>query len=501
MKNKSIKIFSSILTSIDIWFLTSITFLFSLLRIPSLIEPDWYGDEGIYQVIGMAMRSGRVLYKEIWDNKPPMLYSLYAIVNGDLFGIKMLSLIFGVAAVISFFLLAKKLLKTRLSVYLSTSVFAIVFGLPIIEGNIANAENFMLFPTILAFYFLLLSRGNKKMIYSIISGLLLSFAFLIKIVAVFDFVSILLIIFLSKFYDDSIFSFKSWNRKHTLKILQFIKDETIFIASFLLPIALASFYFLINGAMADFYRAAFSQNIGYVGYGNYFLFPMGLLVLKVILLLFSIFLILNYRKIIGFNVSFILIWLSFSLFNAMFSARPYTHYLLVALPALALFLGIFLSDKRVLKITLPIGVIIYFLITLNFGFYTKIIPYYNNYFNFTFGEKSTRNYESFFDRNTPRDYDLARFIKSKTLDDQDIFIWGDSGQIYALADKLPPGRYIVAYHITFYEDAINETKNAIDLKKPRFIIQTKESSELLKLLDQYSLKYKINNTKIYERKP
>ena len=44
------------------------------LRVPSLFEPYWYGDEGIYLTIGRAMRGGMELYKEVHDNKPPLLY-------------------------------------------------------------------------------------------------------------------------------------------------------------------------------------------------------------------------------------------------------------------------------------------------------------------------------------------------------------------------------------------------------------------------------------------
>ena len=54
--------------------------LFTLLRIPSLFEPSWYGDEGIYQVIGTGIHQGRLLYSGIWDNKPPFLFFIYSFV-------------------------------------------------------------------------------------------------------------------------------------------------------------------------------------------------------------------------------------------------------------------------------------------------------------------------------------------------------------------------------------------------------------------------------------
>ena len=52
------------------------------LRVPSLFEPYWYGDEGIYLTIGRAMRSGMELYREVHDNKPPLLYVVAAIASG-----------------------------------------------------------------------------------------------------------------------------------------------------------------------------------------------------------------------------------------------------------------------------------------------------------------------------------------------------------------------------------------------------------------------------------
>ena len=87
------KILKRLEKSKSFWFLLGISFLFFLLRLPSLIEPNWYGDEGIYQIIGKAMGSGRILYSQIWDNKPPLLYITYALFNGEQFQVRIFSLI------------------------------------------------------------------------------------------------------------------------------------------------------------------------------------------------------------------------------------------------------------------------------------------------------------------------------------------------------------------------------------------------------------------------
>lgn len=487
---------------LDSWFVISIAFIFSLLRIPSLVEPYWYGDEGIYQVIGIALRQGRILYKEIWDNKPPILYLIYGLFNGDQFSVRLFSLVFGIGSIVLFFLLSKKLFKNKLSTYIATVVYAFIFGLPLIEGNIANAENFMHLPIIGAFYLILASGQQRKYINYFIAGLLLSFAFLTKIVAIFDFAALFIIILTLRFYDG----FSNTDKKDRLicnlsirKFFVWFFEELVFVLGFIFPIFISIIYFLSKNAFSDYYKAAFSQNVGYVGYGNYFLFPMGSLVFKLILLFASVLFVVTLKKKLGYAGIVIFIWVFFSLFNALFSARPYTHYLLVLLPAISLLIGFVFDNKKILKISLPLLIVILLVLNTNFKVYKKIYSYYENYRQFVFGNKSILDYQSFFDGSTPRDYDIAQMILMKTDKNEEVFIWGDSGQIYALAGKLPPGRYIVSYHITFYKNAVDETKKVLDIVRPKYIIQTKENPEINSFLELYSLKYTLNNAKIYER--
>src|ERR1035437_1516031 len=175
----------------EIWFLIIASLIFFILRFPSLFEPNWYGDEGIYQVLGIGMKAGKLLYRDVFDNKPPLLYLLYSLVNSDQFMIRLLSLIFGLLSVIVFFYLCKKLFTNIKTSFIATTIFAILFGLPLIEGNIANAENFMLLLNISAGYLILKSVDSQiqnakyKILFS--AGLILGLSFLIKIVAVFDF--------------------------------------------------------------------------------------------------------------------------------------------------------------------------------------------------------------------------------------------------------------------------------------------------------------------------
>ncbi|MEX2012864.1 MAG: hypothetical protein WD967_00500 [Candidatus Levyibacteriota bacterium] len=479
------KLISKAENSASFWFLIGCSFIFFLLRLPSLCEPYWYGDEGIYQVLGHAIRNDRLLYAEIWDNKPPLLYMIYGLFNSDQFTVRLASLVSGMASVVAFHMLAKELFQNKGKIaFWTTGIFAVLFGLPLIEGNIANAENFMLLPVILAG--LILVKSSK---YRLLAGLLISLAFLTKIVAIFDFAAFFLfLIFVNTPSSLTIKGLKAEVRK----ILPFL-------IGFFSPIILVSLFFLFKGAFYDFLQASLLHMVGYVGHGNKFIIPQGLLIIKLVtLFIFTSFLFIKRAKLSPAFL-FISIWFVFSMFNAFFAGRSYTHYLLVLLPSFSLLIGLIMASNLYRKFTIPLLVISFLLILNNFGFYGKTIFYYQNFVSFVTGNKSVASYRGFFDRNTPRDYQLVQFIKMNTNDKDNIFIWGNNAQVYALTNKLPPGRYAVAYHITGYKDGIENTQRGIDNKKPKYVITMPNVSPIPIPLFNYRETNAIGNIRIYER--
>ncbi len=499
------KILKKLEKSKPFWFLLGICILFFLLRLPSLIEPNWYGDEGIYQVIGKAIINNRILYTQIWDNKPPLLYITYALFNGEQFQVRIFSLISGLIAVIAFFFLSKLLFKNLKSSIISTAFFAFLFATPIMEGNIANAENFMLLPIIIAGLLIYsFSQSNKYQIlnskYSIliIAGFILGIAFLFKIVAIFDFAAFLiflLIVNLPEIFSLTLSKIKSIYPPLTKLFIPFI-------FGFITPLAISALYFISQNAFSEFARAAFSSNVGYVGYGNKLLIPQGLLIFKLLLLISSVVLIFFKRKNLTKPMIFILLWFVFSLFNAFFSGRPYMHYTLVSLPSLCLLIGLLFDSKKS-----AIRTIIFIILILAIGFLNRTfkfninrtIRYYDNSVSFVVGAKDVNSYQNFFDRKTPRDYEIAQYIKTRTNSSDNVFIWGDSAQIYALSNKLPPGKYTVAYHITQYENALYETERALRKSNPKYVVILTESRSFPFSLPGYDNKMFFQDGIIYER--
>jgi 4-amino-4-deoxy-L-arabinose transferase-like glycosyltransferase len=455
-------------------------FLFFLLRLPSLFEPLWYGDEGIYQVIGTSLNHGKLLYKEIFDNKPPLLYWLYSLLHSDQFSVRLASLIFGVLSVIVFFLLSKKLFKNaknNVPAYLTTFIFTLLFGLPAFEGNIANAENFMLLPIITS---ALLIISQRKLF---AAGLLLGVAFLFKIVAIFDLSAFLVFCFILNF--------------DTLK-----KEKLIpIIIGFLIPLFSVSLFFIFNGTFIEFVKATLLSNISYVGYGNKIGSLPILLFVKLIILGSFILYIFRKRKKINQTSLFVLIWFAFSLFNSYFSQRPYTHYLLVLAPSLCLMIGIILFDKKYKKLIAVIFLIILLIVSKSFGApkFEKNMNYYQNFISYITYRKTMDSYQGFFDHNTPFDYEIARFIKPKLAKNDTVFIWGNNAQLYEILGVTAPAKYVVAYHIQNYKDGRTNTQAALETTKPKYVVIMPNENPILFALTNYSIKININNASIYER--
>lgn len=477
----------------EFWFLVILSFIFFLFRLPSLFEPYWYGDEGIYQAIGVTLRNGGTIYQDAFDNKPPLLFVIYNLLNGEQYLLRLASLVFGTASVWTFFLLVKKLFSENRSgkiTYTVTAIFAILFGLPIIEGNIANSENFMLLPIIMSALLILYSLSEKtedrRNVLLLSSGVILSLAFLTKIVAIFDMLAFLSFL--------TIFHLKKSGGLEIRKIY-------FFLVGFILPVFITSIYFLLTANFKNFMDASLFSNISYVGLGNSLLIPQGLLFVKAGVLGLFLYIIFRKRKELDSASLFVLVWFIFSLFNSFFSQRPYIHYLLVFLPSFCLFIGLLLWNKK-LRRTLSVAFIFTLVIVLsNFPLHYeyKTVGYYNNFLDFVGGKKPINDYVRFFDKRAVTDYKIASFINSNTTDADSIYLWGNNAQVYKMTNKIPPHRYTVLYHVTSYSDGPSLVTDSLTSKKPKFIVIMQDKELLPFSLFNYRERIKIDNALIYER--
>lgn len=468
-------------------FLFELLLLVFFLRIPSLFEPYSYGDEAIYLTLGQGLRQGLVWYRDIHDNKPPLLYLLAAI-SGSLFWFRFILLTWSLTTIYVFSKLALVLFPKREKIARwATLVFAVLTSLPLLEGNIANAEIFMILPTILAVFLLFREEKPKPMIY-FLAGVLFSLAALFKIPAAFDFAAV--------------FVFLVFFRRPKYLILH----TSYFILGFILPVSLSFLYYWSQGTISQYFTAAFTQNLPYLSSwqgGGKSSFGLNFGVMNRGLLLFlATIIIWFYRKKLGETTSLIFIWFLFALFGATLSGRPYPHYLIQILPPTGLLLiTLFLAKGPLKLITLGLfglifGAVFYF----HFWSYPNF-SYYKNFLSFAIGQKTREEYFRSFGNKTPQTYKLAEFLQNHTKPGEKVFIWGEGSLVYALSRRLPPGKYTTSYHIVDF-NGYNETINLLEKDPPRFIIDLHEEDrpfpELFRLINERYLLFKtIGKAEIY----
>lgn len=448
----------------------------TLLRLPSLHEPYWYGDEGIYLVMGQALKHGLVWYRDIHDNKPPMLYLVATLFNSVMW-FRLATLLANLLNIVVIWKLAEKLLKKNFLIILATSLFILATCLPFMEGLIANAEIFMILPVSAA---VLLTLNAKSAKHYFFAGLLFSTGFLFKVPAAFDLVGIG---FWLLFFGGLQFKKQGWFGKLFWMAV-----------GFLLPVATTIAYYFTLGAGWQYLDAAFFANIGYLaswrtgtqtssGVSS----QSGLLVRGLILLATTgtVWALTRKEKA---DKKLLPVWFIFALFGALLSERPYPHYLIQILPPAALLLPMFFAkQKKTFLATLVglsvlgIGSVFYY----HFYFY-RTFDYYKNFTEYITGKETLADYRNSFDWRVDRNYQIADYIRLHSSADDRIFVWGDEPFIYALTDRLPVGRYMVAYHVIDFHGQ-EETMKAITKNPPLFIVLETSEKRGFKELIAYTL--------------
>lgn len=419
-----------------------------LLRLPSFFEPYSYADEGIYLVLGQAFRQGLVFYRDIHDNKPPLLY-LAAALAGSLTGFRVLLALVNGINVWLVWLLARQLFAHKpLAVWLATAGFTVLTGLPWLEGNIANGEIFMILPLTAAA--LLIWQGRFWP-----AGLLATAAFLFKVPAGFDLAGLLLFL---------VWKGRGWLKAWLKIILPFAAINLAVLA-----------YYYWQGAGQPYLNSALLQNLPYLfswgGGGGTAWWQIGLIqrLLAAVFLAGGIFLA---GKRIQPVTAFLGLWLVFSLYGVLLSERPYPHYWLEVAPVLALIVG-WAAVRRQGRVLLAGGLVLAALAWIKLAFWSyPVLPYYRNFFTWASGHKSRVEFERFWGQRVIDDRLTAAYIRTRTDRGEPIYVWGTEPGIYYLSGRLPVGRYTVSYHVADF-NGYEETMAALALTPPRLIVRLK----------------------------
>ncbi len=132
-----------------VWWTAPSFLVFTLLRLPSFFEPHWYTDEASYVGVARSLLRGKLLYSQIWNNKPPLqswtIATEVRFFGTSEVGLHLLTFVTGFAALAAVAFAATRIVGPRRAC-LATLVCAIALGLPVIDAELALPESLLIAP-------------------------------------------------------------------------------------------------------------------------------------------------------------------------------------------------------------------------------------------------------------------------------------------------------------------------------------------------------------------
>lgn len=497
-----------------------------LLRLPTLFEPYWYGDEAIYLTIGHALNQGQDLYAQIVDHKTPLIYYLASVPNQLWFRI----LIGGwlLASTILFHQLAKQIMATvrgkPWSTYFAlaaTTIFVLLTNLPALEGNIPNGELFVIGFVLLAlrllsctaFWKKILQPQNKLKVktqdyfYTFLAGLSLSLGLLTKVPALLDIAALG-----SVFLWLVILGFWPLKNGKLKPLWQPLLGGIVLVIGISLPVIASIIYYAAQGNLEAYLQFGLLYNLHYAGNWTVpieqaWLQSMFNLPVKVMILAIGglLAITLTFKKQKSLATLWLGWWFWLTLFGSLLSNRPYPHYYQQLVPALSLLLPALLAQQKAfLQKTFAILGLLLALAAfalLDFRPYGTW-EYYQHFFRYATGQISAQQYTDQFNYLVSENRKLLPYIQAESQPSEPIFIWGTNPMLYAQSQRFPASRFTVAFHIhdlQNYDETLQEIKNY----QPPLIVVMKDEQpwkELNQYLAQnYSALTETNYMVLYKR--
>lgn len=440
-------------------------------------------DEGYYLTIGQNIVEGGLPYRELWDNKGPILYFIFAliikIVGNSILGLRIITIFLITASSFLIFLISRKILSD-FSAMLAAIFFILLTSSYQLQSLTSNSEYFFLVPVLAAVYIAIFTKGSIVKFF--FSGILLGLAFNIKTITIFDFLAVAFYIFVAR------------NNFKNLLVLG---------AGFFLPTSLFMIFFWKKAMLADYIFIIFQHNIKWAtaGFDNTISFPI--FILLCFSLTFSVSL-LAIGSVISFfknskefinqsrhQIAFLFGWIILILIGIFLVRKNYPHHFIHVLPAISILASIYAvwiiqnEKQRHIRKYFIAFVIVTSLILLSANLTAQFIIW----------EKGDINGK------------ITKLIRINKGD----YIYSQVPAIYFLAKANAPTKYAFPSHLLYakYQDVFGpkfnikkETQKIIE-KKPSYLVLSSKmipSGMDLYMKDKCILEKEVNSLFLYNCK-
>lgn len=176
---------------IKILLLVSVIFFLKVSTWSLPLVRDGYG----YAFVGSELAKGSMLYRDIWDHKPPGVYLLdagiYRVFPSYIDGIRFMSVLFALFSTLSFYKLLSLYFPEKTSI-LATLLFSVFSNVYVLTQGDNLIESYMIPMVILSVFFFVTGQRTNSRKKLLFSGIFSGLAFLFKQVGILPFAAVFL---------------------------------------------------------------------------------------------------------------------------------------------------------------------------------------------------------------------------------------------------------------------------------------------------------------------
>ena len=455
------------------WLQAALLFLLCLL--PILLYLPFLGtpferDEGVYATIAQGLLEGRIPYRDLFDNKPPLIYGWYAF-SFLLFGENVVAPRVVAAVLLSLTTLTlfgqARMVLPRGAAYVATGLFALSTGLPYVAVH-ANTEAYMLLPLVAALAAFTIGMRRGRLGWFLLSGALGGLAMMTKQVAVWNLLALAAVAILWRWRAGG-------RSRHSLMPALCLMVGAMGTTGLIVAPLVAT------GVLDDFLYANVAYNWLYVGAQS---FGDRLKHLKAVLFFLAVAAplvagalagsLIVWRRSRRRSAAYLLIsWAAASVVGVASGWRFFPHYFLQLLPAMALLTAVaihrWFPGQKIGAIGKPLLVAGVLLIAISST--TSGALYFSR------EDAQKRFYEPLFqqERWATASRALGAYIAERTGPEDAIFVFGRESQIYFYADRRPAVRYFYDWAYRYDKDTLEETMEELRRARPTYIIDSVQS--------------------------
>lgn len=446
--------------------LIAICLLPVLLYLPSLGSP-FERDEGVYATIAQGLLKGQMPYRDLFDNKPPLVYAWYAL-SFVLFGEhvvapRILASVLLSLTTLSLFSQARMVFPKTVA-YLAAGLFGLSTGLPFVALH-ANTEAYMLLPlvTSLVAFTVGVRRGGIR--WFLLSGALCGAAMMTKQVALWNLVALVGVAAALRWKTDG-FSLRTF------------RSSACLIAGAAASVGLVAVPFALTGSLDELFYANVSYNWLYLGVLSYSErlvdFASGTAYVAAAAAPLAGGAIWGFLTVVRRRKQpldyLILAWALASAAGVSTGGRFFPHYFLQLMPAAAVLTALVVYEiatkRRVAPIGKPALAVGLLMVVVSLG--TIGVMYLAPRAAEQRLAESVAEQEEW-ESNSRQ---LGAYIAARTGPDDEIFNFGREAQIYFYADRRPAVRYFSDWPFWWDEATLYGTIKALRSTKPAYIIDT-----------------------------